>query len=211
MLVTCSASIRKAWLRDPNSCLASGKQGTKSEAGHLNISPRARIQNTEIVAFIDWSSLTQNMEIWLEESGMTGHKQQMQTRRHHWKDATETVVLPPFPLLEQISEVYQQLSAGTEAWDQTHREHSKFLVSRKSCIPWSKEEALQTTVAVCRFHSIHVKEKHRGFAVLTISFVLSTTIHPEVRCMLFLSPCLPATKHSPAFFSITNLRSTCKK
>lgn len=53
MLVTCSASISKAWLQDPNSCLASENQGTKSEAGDLSTSPRVRIGNIEIIAFID--------------------------------------------------------------------------------------------------------------------------------------------------------------
>lgn len=53
MMVTCSASPRKAWLQDPNSYLAPEKQGTKSEARHLNISPRARIGNTKIIAVLD--------------------------------------------------------------------------------------------------------------------------------------------------------------
>lgn len=53
MLVIRSASVRKAWLQDPNSCLTSEKQGTKSEAGDLSISPRARIGKPEIMAFVD--------------------------------------------------------------------------------------------------------------------------------------------------------------
>lgn len=40
-----------------------------AEAG-LSISPRTKIRNTEIIAFIDSSSLIQNREIWLEEMGL---------------------------------------------------------------------------------------------------------------------------------------------
>lgn len=64
-----------------------------------------------------------------------------------------------------------------------HMESTKFLVSRKGCIFWANEQALQTVVAVCRFHSTHAA------GVLTVPrtcFVLSTTIHPEVRYASFL-------------------------
>lgn len=36
----------------------------------LSISPRTKIGNTEIIAFIDSSSPIQNREIWLEEMGL---------------------------------------------------------------------------------------------------------------------------------------------
>lgn len=171
-----------------------------AEAG-LSISPRTKIRNTEIIAFIDSSSLIQNREIWLEEMGLGWLNMSNICRRGGTTKKTplKLWLLPLFPLSDQFREAHQQLSPGAVAWDQTRREHSEFLASRKSCVFWAKEQALQTLVVVCRFHLIHVTEKHRDFAVLTICIVLNDLSRSQ---MHVVSPSQPASHKTLTSFCL---------
>lgn len=108
-------------------------------------------------------------------------------------------LLPLFPLSDQFREAHQQLPPGAEAWDQTRREHSEFVSSRKSCVFWAKEQALQTLLVVCRFHLIHVTEKHRDFAVLSICFVLNDLSRSQ---MHVVSPSQPASHKTLTSFCL---------
>lgn len=108
-------------------------------------------------------------------------------------------LLPLFTLSDQFREAHQQLSPGAEAWDQTRRKHSEFVASRKSCVFWAKEQALQTPLVVCRFHLIHVTEKHRDFAVLTICFVLNDLSRSQ---MHVVSPSQPASHKTLTSFCL---------
>ena len=181
MLVTSSASIRKACLRDPNSCLASVKQGTKSEGRDLSISPRAGIGNTEIIAFIDWSSLTQSREVRLDTSkgcrqGDTSEKMLLTL----W-------LLSSFPLPEQFSGP-DTLGAPTSQFPEKVAYSGP---ANKRFKPWWQQAGFTVTLS---------QTSTRGLQYLpfVLYWAQQFTQKSDAYCLSFLA-CQPQNTHQLSF------------
>lgn len=151
-MVTCSASLRKAWLQDPNSYLAPEQQGAKSEARHLKISPRVRIGNIKTIAFLDWIALPRKggsgwrRRLWWNGTqAEDGDKKK--TRRHHWNGSAETLAFVP------VSTFRAAQWSPPPALRQ--EQHSEFSGTTKICIFWAKELYFQ------------LQWQHEGFTVPT--------------------------------------------
>lgn len=195
MMVTCSASLRKAWLQDPNSYLAPEQQGTKSEARHLKISPRVRIGNTKTIC-IPWIALPRRggsgwrRRVWCNGTqAEDGDKKK--TRRHHWNGSAVTLASVPVSTFRAAQWSPPPALIQEQHWILRHHKNL-YLLGKRAVLP--------TVVAAWRFHSAHITQKHRSFVSYWAQFTQE----------LFLPPSLPGTKYSPASFSITNLRSTYK-